>query len=528
MRFLSSLIIIIALTPILLVFGGWVFPLDEEATKSWQHIRSTVLMDDFKGSVLLIFYVALLAGLIGTFSAWFIARFEFPFRKILSWALILPFALPSFILAMSYGQIFEFAGPVQSFIREAFSLNKGEYPFPEIRSAFGAAFLMSLATYPYVYLSARSAFESQSSDWLRLASVYGHDKYFYVFRVSLAAARPFIVVGILLCVMEAAADIGITELFGVPTLATGLYRLWYYGDEPLVAARMASILVMIAGALLLIERISRKRAQFSSLNQSQPMPRQQIEGMRKWLTSILVALPVLMGFVLPVIWAIRMALFNTRHIRLDKLIDASLDSAILCFIGAMVTITAAFILNYAERRSKGRLKFQWVASLGYAVPGIVIALSLLLVQKILFQSFGWRLIITGSIFGLTIAYLIRFLAPAYQNIHSGFTRIPQEIDQVSESFGKPTRTILREVYLPLLRNPMVYAYLLVTIDILKELPASLILRPFDITTLAITVFEFAGDDRPSEAASYALVLIVFGVIGVYVINRLQKAGHEQG
>lgn len=526
MRIVSFLIILITLTPILLVFGGWVFPLNADGQAAWAHVRDTVLWDDFKGSLWLIIDVGIMAGIIGTFSAWFIARFEFPLRKTLSWALILPFALPSFILAMSYGQIFEFAGPVQSFIRESFSVEKGEYFFPEIRSRFGAAFLMALVTYPYVYLSARAAFEMQSSDWMRLASVYGHNKKFSVLRMSLTAARPFIAVGVLLCVMEAAADIGITQLFGVPTLATGLYRLWYFGDEPLIAARVASILVMIAALLLLGERLSRKRAQFSTLNASEPIAPEPLLGARKWLTTFLVSLPVLAGFVLPVLWTLRMAVFNNRNIRLEKLLNAAVDSALLCIIGALVSVLAAFVLNYTERRSQGRFRAEWVGSLGYAVPGIVIALSLLIIQKWAQEWMGWRLVMTGSIFGLIMAYLIRFLAPAYQNIHSGFVRIPNEIDQVAQSFGKPAHLVLSQIYLPLLRNPLVYAYLLVSIDILKELPASLLLRPFHITTLAITVFEFAGDDRPAEAAPYALVLIVFGVMGVYVIHQLQKARHD--
>lgn len=501
------------------------WPLSVAATENWAHIKSTVLSSYIMGSINVMALVAVFAGAIGAVTAWCISRYNFPFRRTLSWMLILPFAMPSYILAMSYGHLLEFAGPVQTTIRDVFEVSKGEYTFPQIRSTYGAAFVLSLATFPYVYLLARSAFESQSNEWSQLASVFGRDTWFNTFKMSFGAARPFIAIGISLAIIEAAADIGVTQLFGVQTLATGLYRQWYFGDDPAVAARLASILILIAGFLLLIERASRKRAQFST-NLVDKIPRKTIGGIPAWLMCFGVSLPVIIGFFIPLLWTIRMAIFNTRHLRIERVWDAALDSVFVSGIGAAIVVVAAIIMSSAERNEKG-MRYHIVASLGYAVPGLVIALGLLIFQRLLLEGMGWRLIMTGSIFGMLIAYLVRFFSPAYQAIHSGFARISPEMDMMASGFGKSKWEVWWKIHMPLLRTPVSYALLLVAIDIFKELPATLILRPFDINTLAIVVFEFAGDDRPAEAAPYALILIAIALIAVYLLAKLNKDSDDK-
>ncbi len=520
LKFISFVIAIICVAPILLIFGGWVWPFSVAASENWEHIKSTVLASYILGSISVMVLVAFLSGSIGAITAWCIARYNFPLRGVLSWMLILPFAMPSYILAMSYGHLLEFAGPVQSAIRDLFEIGKGDYVFPQIRSSYGAAFILSLATFPYVYLLSRSAFEAQSNEWSQLASVFGRDTWLNTLKMSFGAARPFMAIGISLAIIEAAADIGVTQLFGVQTLATGLYRQWYFGDDPLVAARLASILILIAGFLLVIERASRKRAQFNS-NIVDKIPRQDMRGIRAWLMCFLITLPVLLGFFIPLFWTIRMAIFNTRHLRIERVWDAAIDSIYVSAIGAGIVVLAAIIMSSAERNEKG-IRYHIVASLGYAVPGLVIALGLLIFQRLLLEGMGWRLVMTGSIFGMLIAYLVRFFSPAYQTIHSGFARISPEMDMMASGFGKSKWAIWRQIHMPLLRTPVFYALLLVAIDIFKELPATLILRPFDIKTLAIVVFEFAGDDRPAEAAPYALILIAIALIAVYLLAKLNK------
>ena len=526
MRILSLLIAIICLGPVLLVFGGWVLPLSMESLETWVHIRETVLTKYFFGSFSLMFLVALLAGSMGGVCAYVVTRFDFPLRGLLAWALILPFAMPSYILAMSFGNIFEFAGPVQSFIRDAFSVSRGEYWFPYIRSIPGAALMLALSTYPYVYLSTQAALRAQPAQWAELASSYGHSGRFGMLRISLSAARPAIMVGIALCVIEAAADIGVAQLFGVPTLATGLYRIWYFGSDVAITARLASLLVLVAMFLLFIERASRKRARFTSTSASNPIARTQLLGWKKWLATFFTAAPLFFGFVLPLIWTLRLAFFNNQHLRVERIIDATFDSLLLCVIGASATILLALIVNMSERQNPNKVGFQWLASIGYAVPGIVIALSLLVIQKLTQDHLSWHLIMTGSVFGMILAYSVRFFAPAYQSISVGFNRIPEEMDMMAKTFGKSNLSIFGKIHLPLLRLPLFHGFLLVAIDIFKELPASLILRPFDITTLAIAVFEFAGDDRPAEAAPYALILIGVATLSIFFYSKLQRSEHD--
>lgn len=506
-----------------MVLSGWVWPLSSEAQENWHHVQSTVLYEYIFGSFVLMLGVAAISAIMGVSTAWLIARYDFPFRNQLSWIIILPFAIPSFIMASSYGQLLDFAGPVQSGLREVFGWSRDDYYFPSIRSYGGGAFILGLSAYPYIYMLTRAAFEAQPKEWHQLSLIYGHSQYEWV-KLSLTAARPFIFVALALAVMDAAADIGVSELYGLPTLATGLYRLWYFGEDPLIAARLASFLVMIAVFLLAIERLSRSRARFSSSRSRQELTRQKLTG-RKALTAFIISsLPVWLGFVIPVFWTVRLALFQTQSLYSSQLVDAISDTLLLCSIGAMATIIIALYMNVVERiYPKGNLG--WLANIGYAIPSVVIALNLLVIQYYFQTQWDIRLIMTGSILGMILAYIARFYSPAYQNIHSGFARIAPEIDRMGQVFGKSRMYIFRKIHMPLIARPVLYAGLLVSIDIIKELPASLILRPFNITTLSIKFFEFARDDRQADAAPYAIILIVISLLAVYLLMKMDKRTH---
>lgn len=524
MRAACLLVSLCCLLPLALLATAWVVPVAPLTQENWRHLLTTTLPDDAANTLFLSMGVAVLVALMGVSTAWFVTRCEFPGRKALSWLLIMPLAMPSYLLAMSYGSLLEYAGPVQSSLRAWFGWQAGDYWFPPVRSLGGAVVLMSLSTMPYAYMLARLAFRSQPQEWFEVAQSLGKNRRRLFWQVALPAARPFIVIGVILAVMETIADIGAVHMLGVPALSTGIYRTWFLMNEPMLAARAAGLLLLIAAALLWLENVSRRGARYDSLR-AQPLPLRVLKPCKRWLAAGFCALPVLFGFIVPLLWIIRLCWYHTQTVTLSSLMAQSMDSLLLMGVGVAVVVAVSLLMAYSERVS-GRLRhINLAASLGYAMPGVVIAVGLLLIQGFVKDWFGYGMLMTGSLLGLMLAYLIRFLSPSYSALHSGYQRVPREADMVAQSLGKSRWQILWHVHLPVLRFPMLTAALIVAVDVLKELPATLILRPFDIKTLALVVFEFAGDDRPVEAAPYALMMIVVGGLAVILLHRLQERPH---
>jgi len=523
--YLASLFISLAcLLPLMLLFVAWAVPLAPASQESWHHLLATTLFENAANTLALSAGVALLSALIGVSAAWFITRCEFPGRRMLSWLLIMPLAMPSYLLAMSYGSLLEFAGPVQSALRAWFGWQAGDYWFPPVRSLGGAVVLLALSSVPYVYMLARLAFRSQPQEWFEVAQSLGKTRRQLFWQVALPAARPFVIIGVILAVMETIADIGTVHMLGVPALSTGIYRTWFLMGEPLLAARIAALLLLIAAALLWLEHISRRGARYDSLR-IQPLPRRTLKPHKRWLIAIYCALPALFGFVVPLVWMIRLSWYHTETVTASSLLAQSMDSLMLMASAAALVVGVSLLMAYGER-IRGRLRhINLAASLGYAMPGVVIAVGLLLIQGLVKDTLGYAMLMTGGMLGLMMAYLIRFLSPSYSALHSGYQRLARETDMVAESLGKSRWQIFFQVHLPSLRFPVVMAALIVAIDVLKELPATLILRPFDVKTLAVAVYEFASDDRPVEAAPYALVMVAIAALAVVILHRLQERSH---
>jgi iron(III) transport system permease protein len=520
-RGLAFAIASLCVLPLLLVLSAWIVPMPEVSQGNWQHIIQTVLPDYVINTFLLAAGVALVAAIFGISTAWFVTRCEFPGRRHLSWLLIMPFAIPAYILALSYGSLFEFAGPVQTALRDLMGWQRGDYWFPEVRSLGGAIILLGLSTTPYVYMLSRMAFSSQPGEWADVAQSLGKTRRQCFWQVALPAARPFIVIALALVVMETIADLGTVHMLGVPTLATGIYRTWFFMNEPMLAARLASGLLVVAALILWCEQLSRKGAAYHNLRGRPARARRVLKPLKGYGVSLWCALPVLAAFAAPCVWLMQM----TRYLDiwpLMPMIDALLDSVLLAASAALVVLFAALIMAFAERQLRRWPRITNIAaSLGYAMPGVVIAVGLLMLQGLIKDRTGSSLILTGSIVGLLLAYLIRFLSPAYSALHSGYLRIPSEMDRAAVSLGKSQLSLLRTVHIPMLRLPLFIGALIVAIDVFKELPATLILRPFDINTLALVVYEFAGDDRPVEAAPYALLMIAVATLAVSALHRLQ-------
>ncbi|MGI9436881.1 MAG: ABC transporter permease, partial [Geminicoccaceae bacterium] len=431
----------------------------------------------------------------------------------------------------TYTDLLQYAGPVQSSLREVMSWNRQDYWFPEIRSLGGAILVMTLVLYPYVYLLARAAFLSQSSCLLDVSRTLGRNPWRHFIEVAVPMARPAIAAGIALALMETMADFGTVQYFGISTFTTGIYRTWFALGEPIAAAQLAAMLMLFVLTMLWIERKGRSGAHYDHTTAMRPLTSYELTGGRRTGAAIACFAPIFLGFGLPLLilgklaWGKTSGLFDTRFLAL------AWNSFTLAAIASLVTVGVAVLVAYGMRlRPTGLMQAaSRVASLGYAIPGTVIAVGVL----IPFARFdnllnGWMqaqfglstgLVLTGTIIGLLFAYLVRFLAVALNSVEAGFGKINRNLDDAARTLGQPPGGTLRKVHLPLLRGAMLTGLVIVFVDVLKELPATLILRPFDVETLAVRVYQYASDERLAEAAVPALAIVAVGILPVVLLSR---------
>ncbi|MDP7631148.1 MAG: iron ABC transporter permease, partial [SAR324 cluster bacterium] len=471
--------------------------------------------------------------MIGVGAGWLVAMQEFPGRRVLEWALLLPMAFPGYVLAIVYVEVFEYAGPVQALLRELFGWSSPrDYWFPDIASVGGAVFLLSLALYPYVYLLARNAFTQQASVLLDASRMLGHPSRKAFWEVALPQARPAIIVGISLALMETLADFGTVQLLAVPTFTTGIYHTWFGTNNAPGAAQLALALLGGVTLLFVLERWSRRQQRFHTRSTATKFPlRHPCPGIRGWLTLLAGALPLLLGFVLPALFLLGWALHSWERLPLDRFVDDASHSLLLAAVTAGLAVVLGVALGYGMRLCRQRLVrvLIRIVSLGYAIPGPVVALGLLiplaqLDQRInpwLEQQFGMgaAYLLSGTLFILIAAYLTRFLALAFGTTESGLAHITPSMDETSRTLGKSTSQTLYSVHVPLLRGSLLTALLLVFVDVMKELPATLMLRPFNFNTLATRAYGYASDEMLEPAALWCLAIVVVGLTPVVLLNR---------
>ncbi len=509
------------------------------SSDAWNHLVSTVLSEYIFNTLGMLLIVAVLTSLIGTTTAWLVASTEFPGKRILEWMLVLPIAAPAYIIGYVYADLLEYAGPVQSALRSLTGWQVDDYSFPQIRSLGGAAVMMSLVLYPYVYLIARSAFLNHSQTQFAAARSLGASPLKAFWRVALPSARPAILGGVILALMETAADFGVADYFGVPTFSTGIYRTWYGLGDPVSALRFAGFLLVIMGVLLVMERIYRKQAPPAGLARDAVTRPMKLSPLHAAIAFIACLMPVLLGFAIPVGSLAIMAFGEAGIASVSNFLIYARNSFSLSVIAALITLGVAVYLAYAQRsraRNEHRKTATFatrLATLGYALPGTLLAVGLLLpmtaFDKILSGwvehhfGFGWGLILTGSIFTLVYAYTIRFLTVAYNAIEPAVSAIPIAMDEAARTLGSRTWTILKRIHFPGLRPALYSAALLVFIDTMRELPATLLLRPFNFETLATRVYRLASDERLAESAPAALALVAIGLIPVLLLNKVSKS-----
>ena len=497
----------------------------------WSHLTETVLNDYITESLTLMLGVAVVTLILGIGSAWLVTEYDFFGARFFNWALLLPLAMPTYITAYSYTGLLDVAGPIQSGIRDYFALSFGDYWFPEIRSMSGAIFVMSFVLYPYVYLLARSSLLDQSQHLKDAAQLLGYSRRRVFFKVSLPIARPAIIAGLSLALMETLADFGAVSYFGLSTFTTGIFRTWNGLDSVQGSAQLSLVLLMFVVVLLGLEKHSRKRSSYHDNNRGKNSHRKQLYGVKNLTAFSLAILPLLLGFIIPVgqllIWAI------DRH---HQLFEASFWNLVsntlsLAAITALIALVLALLVAYAHRIVKNKFTFFSInlIKLGYAIPGTVIAVGTLIPLARLdnnidawFRSnfdYSTGLIISGTIAALIIAYLVRFLAVALNTVDSGLSSIPENMDKAARSLGSSPLSVMKKIHIPMLRTSLLTALLLVFVDVMKELPATLIMRPFNFNTLAVRAYELASDERLADASLASLAIVAAGLIPVILLTK---------
>ncbi|MEP0707637.1 MAG: iron ABC transporter permease [Parvibaculum sp.] len=499
-------------------------------SENWAHLGSTVLPGYILNTLKLMALVAIMTAMIGVGTAWLTVTSTFPGRAILSWALVLPLATPGYIVAYVYTDLLSFAGPVQSALRGVTGWHTGDYYFPPVRSLPGAAIMLSLVLYPYVYLLARATFQRQSAALFDAARNLGAKPWRAFLRVALPCARPAIAGGLALVLMETISDFGVVDYFAVQTLTTGIFRTWFSLGDPVSAAQIAAWLFIFAIALVFAEMASRRGRVANPLARDMPSRPRRLAGLAAAGALLACALPVLLGFVVPAAVLLRYAVVAGDPLLGRNFLDFAWNSLTVAAIAAAIATVLALLLAYGERLHPTRFNRISIrlATLGYALPGAMIAIGILTLSTDIDRLFADMLsdglgvspglLLTGSVAGLVFAYVARFLTAAYNAAHSGLEKIHPTLDAAARSLGAGPRRVLAAVHIPLLRGALASAALIVFIDVMKELPATLLLRPFNFETLATRTYRLASDERLAEASTAALAIVVLGVIPTILLS----------
>lgn len=499
----------------------------------WPHLASTVLPEYVKNSLWLLVGVGTGVFILGVGTAWLVTMCTFPGSKQFRWLLILPMAVPAYLMAYTYTDFLAFTGPVQIFIRAITGWEYGDYWFPNIRSLWGAILMMSFVFFPYVYLLTRAAFLEQSASLLEAGRSLGATSTKSFFRIALPLARPSIAAGMALALMETLNDFGTVDYFGVQTFTTGIYRTWFGLGERVAAAQLSGFLLVFILFLILLERWSRSKMNTtqSSTGRYKRLSVYKLDGWKAWASALFCSIPVIFGFLIPVMILFEMMITNFETAVDARFIQYSLNTVIVAVLAGIAALLVALVLAYGTRLkptliTKTATK---IGSMGYAIPGSVIAVGILI-------PFGWvdntmdswmrenvgistGLILSGTIAALIFAYVVRFLAVAFNTVEASLDNITHNMDEAAQGMGFSFGKILRKIHIPMMSGSLFAAIMLVVVDVIKELPATLIVRPFNFDTLAVQVYRLASDERLAESSGAALAIVLVGLIPVFILSR---------
>jgi iron(III) transport system permease protein len=537
--FAAFLLAMLVALPVLVVASSVFAP----AGEVWRHLSQTVLSTYILNSLWLLVGVGAGTLVVGVGTAWLVTMYRFPGRRSFEWLLLLPFAMPAYVLAYTYTGLFEFAGPIQTVLRDLFGwTTRRDYWFPEVRSLGGAIWMMTFVLYPYVYLLSRAAFLEQSVAVLEVSRTLGRTRLRTFLSVALPLARPGIVVGLTFALIETLNDFGTVQYFAVDTFTTGIFRTWIGLNEPVAAAQLAAVLMLFVLGVLVAERLSRGKAKVHATStRHQALPRYVPSRPIAWAAALACFLPLFFGFLLPgtalVLWSIETGsqMINSSFFRYAA------NSFLLASATAGLAVLFGVFLAYGTRLQPGPVMSiaSRIASLGYAVPGAVIAVGVLIVYTTIDHALvAWLkvafgissgLLLTGTVAGVVLAYLVRFLAVSLSTVEAGLAKITPSMDAAARTLGYPPRSVMRRVHAPLMWGSLLTAAMLVFVDVMKELPATIILRPFNFDTLAIQAYQLASDERLADASSASLAIVLVGIIPVIALSvaiARSRAGHH--
>jgi len=523
----SALLVII---PILVILASFLQPESE----IWRHIVDTLLIDLLKNTLILCSGVLAGTFVLGVGTAWLTAVCDFPGRKFFNWALMLPLAIPTYVLAFVFIGLLDFSGPVQTMLRAHLPLTSRW--FPDIRSAGGVILVMSLALYPYVYLLARNAFLSQGKRVLEVSQALGQSRTKSFFNAALPMARPWIASGLMLVLMETLADFGAVSVFNYDTFTTGIYKAWFGFFSLAAAAQLSSVLLVFVILVVIIEQQMRARMQFHQVGRmTMANTRIRLKGWKKWSACGILSVIVMFAFLIP---CVQLALwsFKSAAVELDSRYLGLLARSLFFSLTAAAIITGlGLLLAYIQRQHPDTLT-NWTirfASMGYALPGTVLAVGIVIMVNFAdsqiiaaveaLTGIQLKAILNGTIITVLFAYTVRFLTAGFNSINSSMHRITRSLDEASMLLGTTGLTLLRKIHIPILKNGLYTAAILVFVDVMKEMPITLMTRPFGWDTLAVKIFELTSEGEWQRAALSSLTLVIAGLIPLIWLNR----GSEQ-
>jgi len=525
-RLATGAVALTVVLPLVVIFSYFLHPEQE----IWRHLVDNLLGSLLKNTAVLVAGVITGTFLLGVSLAWLTGVCEFPGRKVFSWALLLPMAMPTYVLAFVTLGLFDYSGPVQSFLRDLSPSHR--IWFPNIRSAGGVIAVMSLALYPYVYLLARSAFKTQGKRAMEAARSLGYTPLAAFFKVALPMARPWIAAGLMLVLMEALADFGAVSIFNYDTFTTAIYKAWFGFFSLSAAAQLSALLVIIVLAVIVVEQKMRAKMRFGqSGRMSLETGKINITGWRRWMAAVFALAIVLSAFVIPfgqlLIWSAQIFVeeFTVGYL---GLLSRSLMFAV---IATGVIGGCALLLAYTQRRHAD-ISTNWlvrISTLGYALPGTVLAVGIFIVISYVDNLLIYLLrivsgydagpLIQGTIFIVIAAYMVRFMAAGFSAIGSAMHRLTPNLDEAAISMGVTGVSLLRRVHAPILKSGILTASMLVFVDVMKEMPITLMTRPFGWDTLAVKIFELTSEGEWERAALPAVALVLGGLLPVIFLSR---------
>ncbi len=516
------LILLFFLSPILVILSSTF----ADYSENWSHIYEYVLADYILNSLILVSGVSILVMTIGSLTAWLVTNYQFFGKRFFEWGLILPLAIPPYILAYTFTGLFDSYGTLNEIARSLFNLQQNEILFPNIRNIYGAIIVFSFTLYPYVYLICRTAFLNQSKSMFEVGRTLGLSQASIFLKLALPLVRPALIAGTMIVAMETLSDFGAVDHFAVSTFTTGIFRTWYGMYDLTTAMQLASMLLIFITFCLVIERTSRKNANYSTIGSNfKPTQVKRLSSLGSSACFFVCFVPIFIGFILPILeilnWSLR---FNTSFFN-EQFFSISLNTVLLSIISAILCTFIAMIINFSIRYKNSSVikSINPFLNIGYAVPGLILAVGIVqlfvfLDNNILNSFEGYFL--TGSLFGLIFAYIIKSYALANSTYEAGYQKISQTIDDSARVLKSKGLNLLFRVHFPILKTSFFTSILLVTSEVVKELPATLILRPFNFETLAVSTYIYASEERMVEAAAPATAIILIGLIPIFFISKM--------